>query len=387
MVGRYYNRQGGVSRVLAELSDRAARDGDDVDVYAHEVLDARPGSGVRFVTLPMRTRPVWLDVPSFARHADRALAAARHDVVHVHDGQALRADVITAHSCYAAWLADVRRDAGVKGLLSRVYPRHAATEHWERRVYRRGSTDAAIVAISQVVADELARHHRVPTERMCVIHNGVDVDGFLPPDSREGARAALPPEARVADDRTVLAFVGMYFRRKGLEPLLRALGGLRDDPWELLVVGGDDEGPFRALAAELGIAPQVRFLGHRPDVAPFLQAADAFVFPTSYEPFGLVITEALACGTPVITARRAGAAELMRDGREGLLLDRPTDPEALRAALRRFLDLDPAARSAMRAAARDTAVASSWDAQWARYAALFGEVAERRREGRPAWPV
>ncbi len=385
MVGRYYNRQGGVSRVLAELSDRAARDGDDVDVYAHEVLDADPASRVRFVTVPMRRRPVWLDVPSFAHHADRALRREQYDIVHVHDGQALRADVVTAHSCYAAWLADVRAGAAVKGVLSHVYPRHAITDRWERHVYSSRRADAAVVAISRVVADELHRFHHVPRTRMTVIHNGVDIDGFAPASSADAARAALPPQARVADDRVVLAFVGMYFRRKGLEPLLRALAGLRDAPWELLVVGGDDDAPFRALAADLEIAPRVRFLGHRPDVAPFLRAADAFVFPTSYEPFGLVITEALACGTPVITARHAGAAELMRDGREGLLLDRPTDPGELRAALQTFLALPADARAAMRVAARQTAVDASWDAQWARYAELFDDVAARRRAGRPAW--
>lgn len=382
MAGRYYNRQGGVSRVLAELADRAAAE-HEVDVYTHEALDVDPASTVRFVEIPMRRRPVWLETQSFARHLDRRLDRSAYDVVHSHDGQALHADVVTAHSCYAAWLADVRAGAGLKGLASRVYPRHVATDRWERRTYR--NTDPVVVAISRVVADELERFHDVAPERLRVIHNGVDIAGFAPPASRVAARAALPPAAQPADEGMVFLFVGMYFRRKGLHTLLRALGGLRDEPWTLLVVGGDDDAPFRAIADEAGIGDRVRFTGHQTRVTPYMQAADAFVFPTEYEPFGLVITEALACGTPVITSAAAGGAELMRDGRDGFLLDDPSSPDELRGALRRFAALDAEHRAAMSAAARTSAVATSWDAQWQKHEELFSHVAANRRAGRPVW--
>lgn len=381
MVGRYYNRQGGVSRVLAELSDRAVVD-HEVDVYAHEVLDAAPGTRVRFVEVPMRERPSILQLPTFAHGVQRRLVAADYDIVHSHDGQARRADVQTAHSCYAAWLDDVRRGAGVKGLLSRVYPRHVLTDRWERAAL---GGDQVVVAISRVVAHELERFLGIDPARIRVIHNGVDIDTFTPPSSRAAARAALPPDERPADDEAMLLFAGMYFRRKGLEPLLRALAGLRDARWGLTVVGGDDAAPFRALADELGIGAKVRFTGHRPRIAPYFQAADAFVFPTAYEPFGLVITEALACGTPVITTATAGGAELMQDGRDGLLLRDPHDPAEIRAAVERFLALDDDARARMGAAAREAVVATSWDAQWKKYETLFGEVAENKRAARPLW--
>ena len=78
---------------------------------------------------------------------------------------------------------------------------------------------------------------------------------------------------------------------------------------------------FEHYAARLGIAHRVVFAGRRDDVRGYYGAADALVLPTLYDPFPNVILEAMACGLPVITSRKCGAAELIRAGENGFVCD------------------------------------------------------------------
>ena len=177
MVGRYYNRQGGVSAVIAELSDRAGAD-HEVDVYASEALDT-DASPARFVHVPMVERPPWLQVPTFAWRLRAFLDRRRYDIVHVHDAQGLDADVLTSHSCAAAWFDVARREVGFpKSLLSRVYPPHVASTTWERFALRR--SEAPIIAVSGRTAEELTRYVGVDPARIHVIYNGIDTARFSP---------------------------------------------------------------------------------------------------------------------------------------------------------------------------------------------------------------
>ncbi len=378
MVGRYYNRQGGVSAVIAELSDRAGAD-HEVDVYASEALDT-DASPARFVHVPMLERPPWLQVPTFAWRLRAFLDRRRYDIVHVHDAQGLDADVLTSHSCAAAWFDVARREVGFpKSLLSRVYPPHVASTTWERFALRR--SEAPIIAVSGRTAEELTRYVGVDPARIHVIYNGIDTARFSPAASRSAARAQV--EELVAPrraDALVLLFVGYSFRRKGLAQAVRAMAAARDERLELWVAGGDDPAPYERLARELGVGERVRFLGHRSDVVGLMRAADVFVLPASYEPFGLVVLEALACGTPVITSRAAGVAELMTDGREGYLVDDPSDTAEIGRALGGFLERE-AAWPELSAAARALALEWDWDSIWRRTEALYGELVERKRAG------
>ena len=111
--------------------------------------------------------------------------------------------------------------------------------------------------------------------------------------------------------------------RKGLAPLLQAFAQLGEPRARLLVAG-------RAARKEL--PPGVTPLGYVDDMPALYAAADWTVLPSRYEPFGLVIAESLACGTPAIIGREAGVAELMSDA-DGLLLDEISAP-AILATLR-----------------------------------------------------
>jgi UDP-glucose:(heptosyl)LPS alpha-1,3-glucosyltransferase len=381
MISRYYNRQGGTSRCLAELAERAGRE-HAVDVFAHEILDGEDAP-VRFVGVPMRLRPLWAQGPTFERAVKERLDGRAYDVVHAHEGANVGADIYTAHSCYAAWLRQRRAEAGVRGLASHVYPPHVIRLGLIRRGMRERSS--LIIAVSGRVRDELIEELAVDPQRIAVVHNGTDTDDFRPPRTREEAFAQLEePHLRDRAGALVLLFVAYEFRKRGLERLIRALAQLEDARVEVWVIGRDDPAPFRRLAAQLGVADRLRFLGHRAVVRPYFQAADALVLPTEYEAFGLVILEAMACGRPVLTSRRAGAAELVTDGREGLLLDDPHDVEELVCGLRGLVG-DDARRRTMGAAARRVAERHSWDAVWRRTADIYERVAAAKHAGLQAW--
>ena len=159
-----------------------------------------------------------------------------------------------------------------------------------------------------------------------MIYNGVDPKRFTPNNNTQ--RPAVRQRYGINRDVLLLLFVGEY-RRKGLANVIRALGLLQRPDVHLLAVGRGDHALFSALADSAGVSAQVTFAGPTTDIECVFGAADAFVFPTLYEPFGMVITEAMASGLPVLTSRRAGAAEMIEDGVNGLLLDNPGDTQEL----------------------------------------------------------
>jgi glycosyltransferase involved in cell wall biosynthesis len=152
--------------------------------------------------------------------------------------------------------------------------------------------------------------------------------------------AALPPIDRATlatpRDAKVLLALSRLHPKKGLDTLLTALKNLPDC---IVWLAGD--GPLRRelenLAKKLGVIDRVRFLGWRTDRAGLLRAADICVLPSRYEPFGTVILEAWAAGTPLVAAASAGPAAHVEDGVSGLLVP-IDDAAALGAALRRALD-------------------------------------------------
>lgn len=209
-----------------------------------------------------------------------------------------------------------------------------------------------------------------PEARTLTLRNGVDLERFSPGD-REAARVALKLRG------LVLLSVGSLIPRKGHELTLRAL---QDWPDCTLLIAGEGPlmGELQALAEQLGVARQVRFLGGVPHahLPRLYRAADVSILASEREGWANVLLESMACGTPVIATAVNGAAEVVCGPDAGLLVRRRT-PEALSAALLEFLRRPPS-----RQAVRRYAEAFGWEAVARANRALFEEAASRGYAGR-----
>jgi len=185
----------------------------------------------------------------------------------------------------------------------------------------------AVIAVSNSVKHELVSRYNVDPGKVRVIHNGVNVDESRP--SRER--------------RNIFLYIGRQTAHKGLRYLLEAFAKFAGNHrrYTLLLVGERLEGGVDPslvhLAKELGILERVKFTGRIPqrEAWKILGMAKCLVLPSLAEAFGMTVLEAMASETPVIATRVGGIPEVVRNGRNGLLVP-AADPEALSEAMERI---------------------------------------------------
>ena len=353
---------GGTEADLRRTATGLAARGHDVHVFTARANAALPGVTVHRVPTVRAGRVARL--LSFAIAAPRAVARERFDVV-VGFGRTLRQDVLrVGGGTHRSYLAAMEA-AGLRPRWRGPY--HRAVLWLERRAYR---ASRRVLTVSRVAGDEIARDYGVRPERISVVYNGVDLERFRPQN-----RVTLGPAAREAlglpRDARVCVGIGSGFRRKGFDLLLRLWREAPPPAMVLVLVGGDERlTRWRREAAALDGRAVVT--GPRDDVEAMLAAADVACVPSRQEAFGNVVLEACAAGVPVVTTRRAGAAELLTAPLDALVVDDAENLGALGAALGRALGPDA---PALRAAARACAEAHPWEEHLDRIETLLGEVA------------
>ncbi|MGE5664258.1 MAG: glycosyltransferase [Deltaproteobacteria bacterium] len=242
----------------------------------------------------------------------------------------------------AARLAGVRRVIVSK----RAMADYKADFPLLRRVEPLGNLLADVVLVnSDAVRRDIERTERFCSGKFRKICNGVDP---IAPWTREQVedfrrREGIPPGA------PVILSVSNFYPYKGLDDLVAAAPRVvASFPAAVFLLAGRDAGTMercRALAAQGGVAENVRFLGDRTDVADCIRASDLFVHPSREEGFSNAILEAMAGSRAVVACDVGGNPEAVRDGETGLLVP-PRQPSALADALVRLL-ADPVRREAM----------------------------------------
>ncbi|MBN1179105.1 MAG: glycosyltransferase family 4 protein [Anaerolineae bacterium] len=223
-----------------------------------------------------------------------------------------------------------------------------------------------VIAVSSHAAEEAVRLLGVSRERVDVVYHGVDSDFRpLPPETVAAFRAQ-----RQLPERFVL-FVGTLEPRKNVVRLVEAFQRLSDDGLRLVLAGGRgwyDDAIFERVAA-LGMQERVIFPGYVPveELPLWYNAATVFAYPSLYEGFGMPVTEAAACGTPVLTSNTSSLPEAAGDG--AVLVD-PTDVDALADGLHR-LSTDASLREDMRRRGLAHARTLTWEQTAARTLSVY----------------
>jgi len=275
----------------------------------------------------------------------RLLRSRRINLVHAHNGRtsllgaiAIRSAgngklVLTQHFIAPAYTN--RR--GVKGSASRFIHR---------------IVDAYIahtLAISDAVRQGVLSRKESDEQHVTRVHNGID------PPTTGASRTQVRKELGIPETSSLLVCATRLEEEKSVDVLLRALALLKrhDATIDLRCVicgDGSKADVLLTLASELRLT-HVQFVGFRTDVPSLMAAADVVVLPAPNEPFGLVLLEAMAVGTPVVAMRAGGPLEVVCDQVTGLLAT-PNDPIELQRAIAQLCH-DPAIRTRLAAAASE----------------------------------
>jgi glycosyltransferase involved in cell wall biosynthesis len=237
-----------------------------------------------------------------------------------------------------------------------------------RRLFERITANAgAVVAVGERMGADL--RGLFPRATVRVIHNGSDL-----PDEATLAR----PRPAILNGKTVVFSAGMFYERKGFPLLIRSFARVADrHPSAILRIagGGANAAEVEAAARASGLGDRLQLLGYQPHdrIVQEMAWCDVFALVGWDEPFGVVFSEAMSAGKPIVCANDGGINDVMRDGVHGLSVP-PQDLDAAAAALDRLLS-SPEERQWMgRAACELVRSRLTWDANAQAMIQLFREV-------------
>jgi UDP-glucose:(heptosyl)LPS alpha-1,3-glucosyltransferase len=359
-----YGLVGGGERFVLELTERIAKHPlYEVHVFANQWRAV--SDNVVFHKVPMIRFPKFLTTPSFAFFANRQISQMNFDIVHSHE-RVFKADIVTLHSVpHRFWIRDIRK----KKFMSLF---DSATVWVEQRMVK--SNPRCFLPVSGIAKEKFLEEYPMDPAKISVIHPGVDTDMFKPSDPQ--VRQAVRQQFGFDESDVVIIFVGMNFEVKGLDSLMAAMSlALSETPslkLKLWIVGKGNYIKYKSLALKLGLEKYIIFAGVQTQgIEKLYGAADIFCMLSEFDTFGMAVSEAMACGLPVIVSPNVGAKDMVQSGVNGFVVN-SRDSKSVSSKL--LLLTDSCQRQTMGIAARRTALRHSWDAMAAQILKIYEDI-------------
>ncbi len=280
---------GGAERLVYELTARLPVRGFDAKTIA--IMDGGPLERFyrdRSLPLEIIYRRDALGLCMFMK-LSRRFFIQRPDIVHTH---------LFGADAWGRLAAFWQRVPMIISTEHNMNPGFGYIKHVVNWLFAKKTT--AFIAISETVKEVMIKKDHVPSTKIYLIRNGIDL------------AAVLPRGTRPFHDVPRLLVTGRLYPQKDHETLLNALAEIKR-PWFLKIAGtGPLERELRALTERLHIASRIEWLGVREDIPRLLADADIFCFPYRWEGLGLGVLEAAAAGVPVVTSDLPPIREVLR---------------------------------------------------------------------------
>ena len=322
---------GGAEQFADSFIHQLAESGHEVHIFANSWAPSHH-SNIHHHFVATLHFNAFIRTLSFARSVAQKIREQHFDIIQSHE-KTWKQDVYRAgDGCHIKWLSQRSRNLSpLQNLFLYLNPFHQLILKLEKSIFESGQCKK-IVAISQMVKNDILENYKCPPENIAVVYNGVDLKRFHP-DNKNTYRKLIREKLGIPEGSNLILFVGSGFERKGLQFLLQSTAYLKDKNWRLLLMG---KGKFEKYMRFAPADKRTQIIAKEPDpeIEKYYAAADIFILPSIYEPFGNANLEALATGLPVITTEYCGAADIINDKKNGLVVKDPFNPEEIAEKIR-----------------------------------------------------
>ncbi len=308
-------------------------------------------------------------------YASELMAAHDYDILHIHDWLVAEAGITLKLRHHVPLISTIHATERGRHRGHLPSEMNAQIDHME---WRACFEAWEVIVCSRYMAQEVNYFFGVPMDKIDVIPNGVNLHKVHQhsPEARRANRRKYAPNGE-----RLLFFVGRMVFEKGLPVLLEAMPRiLAEYPDTRLIVAGKNPQQMQEIAQLHGVAERVDFLGYVSDERRdlFYQSVDAAIFPSLYEPFGIVALEAMANKCNVIVSDVGGLSEVVHHEINGLTTY-PADAQSIAWAVKRLFSDMEAGEQRKQRAYEEVKTLYDWDLVARRTVDLYNRVASARR--------
>jgi len=378
---------GGLGKHVAEIVPALANSGVEIHLLTPrwaggEVIETAQGRTVYRLDLPANRSGDFYEVAQrtneiIVQKARTLLGAiGDFDLIHAHDWLVAFAGITLKHDFKIALLSTIHATERGRSRGHLHNDMQRAIDHME---WQLTYESWRIICCSHFMAQEVREYFNAPADKIDVIPNGITTAQF---DELEGVDLSSFRSRFAADSEKIVFYVGRLVHEKGLHVLIDAVPHvLKQCPEAKFVIAGTGSmfDSLRQQADALGVSAKVYLTGFISDEDRnrLFKVADCAVFPSLYEPFGIVALEAMAAKTPVVVAETGGLKEVVEHGETGITVY-PGNAESLAWGITHTLQHPEWAKARVANAYRR--VVSEYN--WQHIAGLTRRVYERVRNER-----